>query len=483
VEGIQTIDIQSKIKYVETVSKRKLKKNRILNLLNGILILLEIASLLGLFYSIFSWYINGPLTPRYQLLVCFILMVYIVQGLNKGLFRFVSPYNWVNELFQIVKIAFITFMVMSGTLFLLKVSYDFSRVVIGVFFVGLVLCSWTVRLIKRAILYILSENHIFTKNILIVGAGKIGVNLHAQLITKNDGSQFIGFLDDYKQDKNIVGTLSDIDKVIDQYDVDEVIVTIPSERKFIYNLIKNIQKYKVNVKIIPDLYGLVSTKVGVDQVDPYPFVEFGSNRITGWNGFIKRIVDITASLIGIVILIPVFILLWIAVKVSSPGPAIFKQKRIGKDGKPFHIYKFRTMVVDAEKRLKEDPELYRKYLENNYKLEPKDDPRITNFGRFLRKTSLDELPQLFNVLKGDMSLVGPRPVVYDELKEYDQLVFDFLSVKPGITGYWQVNGRSETGYPERVDIELYYVYHQSLSLDLKIILKTFLTVLKRNGAY
>lgn len=141
------------------------------------------------------------------------------------------------------------------------------------------------------------------------------------------------------------------------------------------------------------------------------------------------------------------------------------------------------MIVKADEKLKADKELYEKYLRNNYKLEPHEDPRITNLGRFLRKTSLDEIPQLINVLKGEMSLVGPRPVVQEELKEYGVKVGEFLSVKPGLTGYWQVSGRSEIGYPERVNLELYYVYNQSLLLDIKIILKTVWMVLLKKGAY
>ena len=141
------------------------------------------------------------------------------------------------------------------------------------------------------------------------------------------------------------------------------------------------------------------------------------------------------------------------------------------------------MVVNADEKLKSNKELYGQYLKNNYKLEQFDDPRITKVGRVLRKTSLDELPQLINVLKGEMSIVGPRPIVKDELKEYKHLKGDFLSVKPGITGYWQICGRSDVGYPERVDLELYYIYNQALLLDIKIILKTIIVVIFKKGAY
>ncbi|WJQ12423.1 sugar transferase [Geobacillus stearothermophilus] len=180
----------------------------------------------------------------------------------------------------------------------------------------------------------------------------------------------------------------------------------------------------------------------------------------------KRIIDIIGALVGLILTSPLFVIISIFYLFGdSKGPIFFKQVRIGKNGRKFYIYKFRSMIVNAEEKLKADKELYQKYLKNNYKLEPHEDPRITKLGRFLRATSLDEIPQLINVLKGEMSLVGPRPVVKEELEEYGVKVNEFLSVKPGLTGYWQVSGRSEVGYPERVDLELYYVYNQSLLLD------------------
>lgn len=200
--------------------------------------------------------------------------------------------------------------------------------------------------------------------------------------------------------------------------------------------------------------------------------------------FSKRCIDILLAILGLIVTSPLFILIALLyVFGESKDQVFFKQQRYGKRGKKFNIYKFRSMVVNADEKLKSNKLLYEKYLLNNYKLEQEEDPRITKIGRFLRKTSLDELPQLINVLKGEMSIVGPRPIVDEELIEYKHLKDDFLSVKPGITGYWQISGRSEVGYPERVDLELYYVYHQSLLLDIKIILKTVVVVFLKKGAY
>lgn len=198
----------------------------------------------------------------------------------------------------------------------------------------------------------------------------------------------------------------------------------------------------------------------------------------------KRTLDLFGALFGIILLSPIWLTVALLIKIQEPaGPVLFRQDRIGRHMRPFKIVKFRSMVINAEERLRADPALYRKYITNNYKLEPEEDPRITKLGRFLRKSSLDELPQLLNVLTGQMSLVGPRPVVREELREYGDRMMELLSVKPGVTGYWQVSGRSSVGYPERADLELYYVKHKSGWLDIKIIVLTVWHVLLKKGAY
>ncbi|MGI2327611.1 sugar transferase [Planococcus sp. YIM B11945] len=207
-------------------------------------------------------------------------------------------------------------------------------------------------------------------------------------------------------------------------------------------------------------------------------------RRTNFYIYSKNLIDIMGSFFGILLLLPFFIGISILLKCEdNKASVIFRQKRIGQYGKPFYMYKFRSMVDGADEKLKCNSELYEKYLRNNYKLNPEEDPRITKVGKFLRKSSLDELPQLINVLKRDMSLIGPRPIVEVELNEYNEKKTIFLSVKPGITGYWQIRGRSCVGYPERTDLELYYIYNQCLLLDLKILLITIIIVFIRRGAY
>lgn len=196
--------------------------------------------------------------------------------------------------------------------------------------------------------------------------------------------------------------------------------------------------------------------------------------------FVKRVFDIVWSLIGLIVLSPVFIILSILVKTTSEGPVFFAHKRVGKGGKTIKIYKFRSMVTNAEELIKQfTPEQKAEY-EKNFKLE--NDPRITKVGNFMRKTSLDELPQLINILKGDISIVGPRPVMDVETKIYGNYRNMLLSVKPGLTGFWAANGRSHTTYTRRRAMEIYYVKNRSVLLDLKIIFKTFISVFKRVGA-
>lgn len=199
--------------------------------------------------------------------------------------------------------------------------------------------------------------------------------------------------------------------------------------------------------------------------------------------FIKRCIDIILSLLGLIILSPVFLLIAILIKKEDHGNVFYKHKRIGHMNKDIYIYKFRSMT----NKYKTFDEFYqtlsdeqKQEWDENFKLE--NDPRITKIGNFLRKTSLDELPQIINILEGDMSVIGPRPVVNDEIEKYGNQKAKFLSVKPGLTGYWAANGRSATTYEDRIKLELYYIDHCSLLLDIKIFFKTILSVLKKEGA-
>ena len=195
---------------------------------------------------------------------------------------------------------------------------------------------------------------------------------------------------------------------------------------------------------------------------------------------VKRTSDVVLSTIAMVLLLPVFAIIALAIKLETKGPVFFKHTRIGKDGKIIKLYKFRSMVDNAEELIKKFTPEQKKEYEENYKLT--DDPRITKVGKILRKTSLDELPQLINIIKGDLSIIGPRPVVAEELKKYGTNIEKFLSATPGLTGYWAANGRSCTSYEQRMQMELFYIDNLSLKMDTKVFFKTIEAVVKGRGA-
>jgi len=195
---------------------------------------------------------------------------------------------------------------------------------------------------------------------------------------------------------------------------------------------------------------------------------------------IKRLMDIILSLLAIVLLSPIFLIVGLIVRFDSKGKIVFGHERIGKNMKKIKVYKFRTMYENADEIFRNFSEEQKREYYTNFKLD--NDPRITRVGGFLRRTSLDELPQLFNILKGDMSIVGPRPIVEKEIEKYDGCAEIVFSVLPGLTGYWQANGRSDTTYEERVQMDMYYIKNRSILLDIKIIFKTFLSVIKKEGA-
>lgn len=239
-----------------------------------------------------------------------------------------------------------------------------------------------------------------------------------------------------------------------------------------------------SVHIVPEFLDARLFRQALGDVAGVPVISLSNGKLSSVQAAAKRAADITGALALLVVLAPVYAVIAAITKLISPGPVLFSQVRLGKNGKPFKVYKFRTMVADAERILKSTPALYEKYVANNFKLPESQDPRVTRLGSFLRSTSLDELPQLFNVLKGEMSLVGPRPVVPAEVEKYGDYATLFLSAKPGMTGHWQVSGRSEIEeYARRVELDLEYLRDQSLGKDFEILLRTVPAVLLRKGAH
>lgn len=236
--------------------------------------------------------------------------------------------------------------------------------------------------------------------------------------------------------------------------------------------------------IVPGVFDASIFKPALGNIGGIPVITLRTGTLTGLEVAVKRTFDCVVAAALLTIAMPLIAVLATLVKLSSPGPVFFRQERVGKGGRRILIYKFRTMRRNAEQILKANPELYRKYVEGNYKLPQGEDPRITTIGRILRELSLDEIPQLFNVLKGDMSLVGPRPVVPAEIEKYGEYASLLLSVQPGLTGQWQISGRSDIAdYARRVRLDMEYIRDQSIATDLQILFRTVPVVLSREGAH
>jgi Undecaprenyl-phosphate glucose phosphotransferase len=278
-----------------------------------------------------------------------------------------------------------------------------------------------------------------------------------------------------------LGTLDEVVDLIRRTDVDEVIVALPpAHHDRVLEIVEQCRELDVAFSLVPDLFELALDRVQISEVAGLPLIGIKESQLQGWNWFVKRTMDILIASMVLVLAAPLMLLIALAIKLDSPGPVLFRQTRIGKGGKPFTLYKFRSMYDGAE-RLQES--LQRATGRGPLLFKLRQDPRVTRVGRFLRRTSLDELPQFFNVLKGEMSVVGPRPPVPEEVAEYQDWHLQRLLVTPGLTGLWQVNGRSDLTFDEMVRLDLYYVENWSPWLDLKVILRTVPVVLTGRGAY
>jgi len=272
---------------------------------------------------------------------------------------------------------------------------------------------------------------------------------------------------------------------------DELIIIEELPPSILNELIRFSEENNIRLRYIPSLTTLYTTNVDFDFLAGYPLLTLKPTPLEGWNRIIKRVFDFIISAILLIILAPFMWAIALAVRLNSKGPALFKQRRPGQFGRPFTFYKFRSMYTHLstgkEYGGKEAEDFRNRLKAKNeapgFLFKIKNDPRVTKVGRFLRRTSLDELPQLFNVIDGEMSLVGPRPALFDEVKKYEPRHRRRLLVKPGITGLWQVSGRVETSFEDYIRMDTYYLEHWSLLLDLKIIFRTILAVLKKKGAY
>ena len=349
-------------------------------------------------------------------------------------------------------------------------------------------------LFRYAVKKWIDKTKMFGEPILLMGAGKTAA-LIVRYASEDVGMnyRFIGYLEDHEPDSFVasrmphLGRFSDATEVIRQTGVQRVLVAAPGlAQQQIETIVYDLQPLVHRISFIPDMGNMpLSTMDLESMVDGHVVVlQMRNNLKNGWNRLIKFVFDWVVTLLGSVVILPVMAVIALWIRYDSPGPAIFKHKRVGRHGKEFYCYKFRSMCTDAEEKLKEilaaNPEA-RKEWEQDFKL--KHDPRITRSGRFLRETSLDELPQIFNVLKGEMSLVGPRPIVQSEVHYYGRFIQDYYMVRPGITGVWQTSGRSDTGYKERVQLDTWYVRNWNVWFDIVLLWRTIKVVIQRKGAY
>lgn len=361
----------------------------------------------------------------------------------------------------------------------------FSRLTLGYLFISILFLQLTGKLIIE---YIRKENYKKGKgliNTLVIGS----VNDHIERLLYDINSEheyglnIIKTISNIKSnEKNILESVDFFKDYIVKKDIKSVIFT--SKVDNIDRIINYCLNNYINVYVIGNIENLMNYPVEIIFIDDIPILKIKDILISGISGKLKRLIDILLSLTGLIILSPVFLIIIFLIKVTSKGPVFFKHRRLGLNGKIINVYKFRSMVVNAEEKLKSllesDPEFKEEYY-RSYKL--KKDPRLTKIGCFLRKTSLDELPQLFNVLKGDMSLVGPRPIVENEISKYGEYAKYLLRVPPGVTGFWQVSGRNDIDYEERVKMDMQYILNWNIWLDINILFKTIPAVLKKDGAY
>ena len=394
----------------------------------------------------------------------------------------------VQKLFRVSSYATVSIVLL---LYIAQIAGSTSRLFIALFWVFSFMALVVFRYIAKVVL---SRLQLLQVPVLIIGAGKTA-ELFVQGIKSDVGMSYrvIGLLEDNEPvhgilDKYpILGKFSEAEKVIKATKVQHVIIAAPGlDQQKLTHLIYSVQPLVKNVGVIPNLVGVPMGGIEVESMfnEKLMLIRLKNNLARPLNRYIKTVFDYTLTLIGTIAISPILLVIAAWIYIDSPGAVIFKHTRIGKDGKPFPCYKFRSMCVDAKEKLEEllsnDTEA-RAEWERDFKL--KNDPRVTKSGAFLRKTSLDELPQIFNVLKGEMSLVGARPIVKEELERYGEYVGDYLMTKPGITGMWQVSGRSDIEYRERVLLDSWYVRNWSVWLDIVLLFKTFKVVLLRKGAY
>ncbi len=424
-----------------------------------------------------------------------VYVLFFMLFVNAGLYTKRMPF-W-DETKRMIGALIFGVLIAFSIVTLAKLGGSVSRLTLVLFLTIAVIIFPLVRLFGKKLLYIIG---IWRTNIVIIGAGESGISAANGIFAQwYMGYAVIGFLDDDASkigDKiaignrqiKVLGRIKSLRKFVGIVGVDTVLVAMPKlSPDKLSEIVNSVHKIVKKIILIPHLNDVALSNTEMYSLfnEKLFLMNIKNNLEFGFNIAIKRIFDISISILMMPILLPVIGIFGLLIKLDSSGQIFYSHVRIGEGGRRFGVFKFRSMHKDSKERLEHilstDPKAKEEW-ESSFKL--KNDPRVTKVGDFLRKTSLDELPQIFNVLRGDMSLVGPRPVVQEEIKEYYKDYAEYyFAVKPGITGLWQVSGRSDTNYDFRIKMDTWYVLNWSLWLDIIILFKTVKVVLKREGAY
>jgi exopolysaccharide biosynthesis polyprenyl glycosylphosphotransferase len=457
------------------------------------LVTVAVATMIALhFREIIPSEIATSALPSYLLHQQEMLLIYIgwfgllivLLSRSYGLYGPILNRSGLHEQRMTVQASLTAGLLLCGTLYLRRAeAVSREVVVLTVVFSTMLLCLR--RSVWRKITYNRFREGLETRNVLIVGAGRVAHALRNHLESlRHLGFRFKGFValterEAESGDADIIGDVRNCLSLARSLFVDEIFFSVPAEKKLVIALVEEARAIGIDVRVVPDLYDGLAWNAPVEYIGQFPTIPLHRRDLPIGAFLLKRVLDITVAVIGIVIGLPFAILLGAAIKLDSRGPVFYRAQRIGRKGRTFACYKFRTMCSNADK-LKED--LKHKNERDGILFKIANDPRVTRVGRFLRKYSLDELPQFYNVLRGDMSLVGPRPPMASEVEQYDLAHLRRLDVLPGMTGLWQVEARQDPSFDSYISLDTAYVENWSLWLDLKILARTFGVVVSGTGS-
>jgi exopolysaccharide biosynthesis polyprenyl glycosylphosphotransferase len=418
-------------------------------------------------------------------LLCFFAVSLMMTSKRLNLYMPARLNNILHEQRLSLQACLTSGLLLTGALYLVHAE-DISRTIVLVT-IGLTCLLLSLRrFFSRLLLYRSYEQGVGARNALIVGTGPEAQALRHHLESiRHLGYSFKGFIELpgatpclAATPNDVVGSLDSLFQQARKYFVDEIFFTAPYDRSLIQDALAQARTQGVDLRIVPEMYDSLTWNNPVEYIGQFPTIPLHRSEVPEVQLLLKRVLDMIFSVFTLVILSPLLLIIAVAVKLDSPGPVFYPSERIGKKGRVFRCFKFRTMVLDADKRLAEMKHLNER---EGILFKISDDPRITRLGRFLRKYSLDELPQFFNVLRGDMSIVGPRPPIGSEVSEYKLSHLRRLDVTPGITGLWQVQARQDPSFDSYISLDVTYIENWSIWLDLQIIMRTIGVVFAGTG--